>query len=197
MLKRMGFSSSTYVEAVVLLFKDGRFMNVVPLGIKLKNGVFIIRIFKGSRTYKLVAEGMVDSGRICLTNEATAFYLAMFKKEEAMGILKKFCDAFIDFEIINVEPKKNYVVLYGEPKSLEIVDRMPKGFTRASAAIIEAMVWLSKIPYIDKERRSIYENYVRMCIETVYRSSRSKRYRAIARDIVNRLENMISSSFSS
>lgn len=189
-LKKMGFSSSTYLEAVVMFSKGSEAVNVVPLGFILRKGMLIARIFRGSKTYKLVTEGMVDRGRLCITEDAILFYLAIFKKEEALKAFNRFCRAYVDFDIVKVEFRKDHVVLYSKPVGVEIVDRVPKGFVRASAAIVEALVWLSKIPYVDKRRRNLYKNYVKMCINVIYRSSRSRRYRMIARDISKYLQSL-------
>lgn len=189
-LRKIGFSGSTYLETVVVLFRGSEVVNIVPLGFVLKKGTLMARVFRGSKTYKLVAEGAVNRGRLCITRDAMLFYLSIFKKEEALKAFNRLCSAYVDFDIAKVEPRKTHLVLYCRPAGVEIIDRVPKGFIRASAAIIEALVWLSKIPYTDKSRRSLYEDYVRMCISIVYRSSRSRRYRAIAQDISRYLHNL-------
>ncbi|MEM1646580.1 MAG: DUF447 family protein [Ignisphaera sp.] len=191
-IRKMGFSGSTYLEVIAILYRGTEIVNIVPLGFILKKGKLVARIFRGSRTYKLITEGNTDRGRICIAKDATLFYLAIFKKEEALKTFNKLCTAYIDFNIVKVELKRNYANIYGEPVGVKIVDRVPKGFTRASAAVVEALVWLSKIPYVDKRRKAIYENYVKMCVEVIRRSSRSRRYRAIAQDIVKYLQNSTS-----
>lgn len=197
-LKKIGFSSNTYIEAIsILQDKEKKKLNIVPLGFKLKKQYIVARIFRNSRTFNLILDNATRNGFICVTSDAKLFYYSIFEKNKAMNMItsKRICDAVIDFIIEFIDFSKNsnkYITIYLKPLSIEINRRTPRGFTRASALIIEALIWLTKIPYVSKNLRIYYAEYINLCIEGVYRSTTSSLYRSIARNIRNILTQILS-----
>lgn len=195
LLKRIGFSSTTYLEAIALLYSyDDNIVNVVPLGFKLKNGYIVSKIYKGSRTYEAIIGNLVRSGCICITQNARLFYLSIFEKNRAIKLFtnrEDVCDAIIEFAIESTDSEKRGILIYAKPSAIKILRRIPRGFTRASASIIEALVWLTKIPYTPNEKRMELVKHIELCIESIYRSSRSKVYRSIARKIHRKMKEYI------
>lgn len=194
-LRRMGFSSTAYLEAIAVL-KDGRgsVVNVVPLGFRLRGERIAVRIFRGGRTYDIVVGGLAKAGTICVTQDARLFYYSVFDKGKAIEMLSKgrVCNALVDFEIESVETGgRGYALAILRPTEVRISRRTPQGFVRASALAIEALVWLTKIPHVSRGLRLRYAEYVRMCLEGMRRSAKSSTYRAMAKAIEERLRNLI------
>lgn len=195
LLKRIGFSSTTYLEAIALLYgHDGGMVNVVPLGFKLKDGYIVSKIYRGGRTYEAIVGNLVRGGCICITQDARLFYLSIFEKDRAVKLFtnrEDVCDATIEFTIESTNSERSGVLMYAKPSAVKILRRIPRGFTRASASIIEALVWLTKIPYTSKEKRAELIKHVELCLESIYRSSRSKVYRSIARKIYTKMQKYV------
>ncbi|MEM4041164.1 MAG: DUF447 family protein, partial [Ignisphaera sp.] len=187
-LKRIGFSSSTYLEAITILYKDnGDIANIVPLGYRLRDSNIVTKVYRGSRTYQILISNKSKRGCICVTQDAELFYLSIFDKEKAIDLFlnkqKKVCDAVIEFSIEGIENRKDSIVIYVKPLTVKILRKTPRGFTRASALIIEALIWLTKLPYTPETEREKLVKRIEFCLESINRSSRNKKYRLIAREI--------------
>lgn len=185
-LRSMGFSSSTFLETITLMLDgEGNVVNVLPLGIKLLRRKLYARVFKGSKTYEALKKGVIGGGTIYVTQDARLFYLSIFKKSEAVEAIIKgdACDAAVDFNVDSICMGKRYIAIYLKPIAVRIFRKTPRGFSRAPALIIEALVLLTKLPHVDETRRREYISYIRYCIEGVYRSSKSRVYRNIANEI--------------
>ncbi|MEM1678245.1 MAG: DUF447 family protein [Ignisphaera sp.] len=195
LLKRIGFSSTTYLEAVALLYgDDGSIVNVVPLGFKLRDGYIVSKVYRGGRTYEAIVGNLVRSGCICITQDARLFYLSIFEKDRAIKLFtnrEDVCDAIIEFAIESTDSERNSILMYAKPLAVKILRRIPRGFTRASASIIEALVWLTKIPYTSKKKRAELVKHIELCLESIHRSSRSKIYKSIARKIHIKMQKYI------
>ncbi|MCS7111510.1 MAG: DUF447 family protein [Ignisphaera sp.] len=188
LVRRIGFSKTTYLEAIAV-FTDGAgaVLNTVPLGFKLRDGYIVSRVFRGGRTFSIVVSGLARQGYICVTQNPKLFYLSLYEKDRAIQLLntrrRGLCDARVEFSIEFTENHSSSVVIYLKPTAVAISRRIPRGFTRASASIIEALVWLTKIPYARGGRRKRIIEHVEHSLESVSRSSRSSVYRSIARKI--------------
>ncbi|MCS7128318.1 MAG: DUF447 family protein [Sulfolobales archaeon] len=190
LLRRMGFTSNTFLETIALVLNgEGNVVNVLPLGIKLSRGRLYARVFKGSRTYEALKKGVIRRGVICITQDAKLFYLSIFKKNEAIEAIteESACDAAVDFNVDSIHMGKEYIAIYLKPIAIRMLRKIPRGFSRAPALIIEALVWLTKLPYVDEIKRREYISYIRYCIEGIYRSSKSRVYRNIAKEIYEAL----------
>lgn len=194
-LKRIGFSSSTYLEAVAVLQNSkGETLNVVPLGFKLVGGFIVVRVYRGSRTYELVISRGASRGFICVTQDPRLFFYAVFDKAKALALIekKRCCEAVVYFGVDSVEldEQRGYAMVSLRPVDVVVSRRAPRGFTRASAMLIEALVWFTKAVQtpLDRDTKSLYLSYVEMCVRSVYRSTSSGLYRSMARRVLEELK---------
>ncbi|MEM2185171.1 MAG: DUF447 family protein [Candidatus Methanomethylicia archaeon] len=202
-LDSLEFSSDTYIETVTLFYVNGKLMGLMPLGMKKLNSQFFARIFKSSRMYNTILN-LEDLSRvkckICISSNPITFYYAIFKKEKLVKAFmgknysRKFCDACIDATMTSYEKDQEFLKIYLKPIEIYIVRRYPKGFNRASAAIIEALVHYTKIPFVNMEEQKRLILKIEMCMETVYRSSEKPTYRAIIEEIFKRAKNLLLNS---
>uniref|UniRef100_A0A7J3QER4 DUF447 family protein n=1 Tax=Ignisphaera aggregans TaxID=334771 RepID=A0A7J3QER4_9CREN len=70
---------------------------------------------------------------------------------------------------------------------MKILKRYPKGFNRASAAIIEALIYYTKMPFVNEDEKKRALLKIEMCRETVYRSSENPMYRKIIDEIIKKI----------
>jgi len=185
-LKDFGFSSDTYGETIIAFLgsEDGdSIMSLMSMGFKLDDNCELVgRIFMGSLIYNIILEKKLDEMPciVCITRSPQTFYLAVFNK---MMLIKRFkgkrcpktyCDACIDGELIIKGMDSDVIDVSIRPLSIRINRRMPLVFDRASAAIIEALVWYTKIPYVPCNE--VYEilNRLKIYRETVSRASKKE-----------------------
>ncbi len=192
-LLSMGFSEDTFIETVVLVRKDSNIVNVLPLGLKYnRQGILLAKIYRGSRTHDLILKGLANRFTICLTQKPETFYYAIFRKDIIIKTFnevkcpRKLCDACIDTEIQSIEQGEDHLEVNLRTMNIIISQGYPKGFTRASAAIIEALIYYTKLPFISEEEKRKYVERIKIMREIVYRSSKKNIYREMIDDIVDR-----------
>ncbi len=188
----LGFSEDTFGE-VVAFFSWSNSKHVMPLGLKFRNGFLYGRIFKGSKMYTILSDakniGNINC-MVCISSNPMLFYNAVFNKGEVLkccenvDCVKNFCDACIETVVANSIVSDEFVEVFLKPIKIGIYRRIPRVFTRASAAIIEALVWYTKMVFADESRRREYLNRILMLRDVVYRSSLNKVYREIIDDVV-------------
>lgn len=185
-ISRLGLTEETFVETVAL-FHIGDKWDVMALGIKVRNGYLYARIFRGSKTYSDIidSQGLKITCRICITGNPITFYYSIFRKSaltrcySEVKCVKRFCDAYIDAVIEDMRATDSYIEVFLKPTDISVVRRYPRGFNRASAAIIEALVHYTKMGYVDGDEKRKIVLRIEMCRETVYRSSEDPTYRKI------------------
>jgi len=193
LLLSMGFSEDTFIETVVLVRKDNDIINVLPLGLRYdRQGFLLAKIYRGSRTYDLLSKGLANKFTICLTQKPETFFYAIFRKDIIIKTFnevkcpRKLCDACIDTEIKSIEQGEDHLKVDLKPIDTTISQGYPKGFTRASAAIIEALIYYTKLPFVSEEEKRKYVERIKIMREIVYRSSKKSMYREMIDDIVDR-----------
>jgi len=193
----MGFSEKTYSEVIVTLLLDN-FVNSAPIGVLLLDDMLFSRVFKGSRTYELLRKGAKE-GTICVTHDPRLFYYSIIRKEKLKYIFIKGintpclsgCNGYVYFKVVKYNDLGDYLAVYMKPLSVYLRKSIPKTYNRASYAIIEALVYYSKIPYTTPKKICKYVEAIKHCVDIVYHSSRSRTYRAIARDILKRALSLV------
>jgi len=194
-LKDLGFSSDTYGETIIaFLGSEDRdsIMSLMPMGFKLGDNCELVgRIFRGSLIYNIILGKKLDKIPciVCVTRSPQAFYLAVFDKKilirrfEGGRCPRSYCDACINGELTVEGVEDDIINVSIRPLSVKINRRMPLVFDRASAAIIEALVWYTKIPYVPCNE--VYEilSRLRFYRETVSRASK----RGVFLKMINRI----------
>jgi hypothetical protein len=178
------FSTDTWGEVIVSFYNENRVVGLMPLGLKLSEECTLSgRLYAGSRFYNyIISAGITElKCNVCVTQDPVLFYTAIFDKSKAIEILtreallKKYCDicftGFCEFQnrgdIIDLRVKIIEIVLYRE---------LPRVFTRVNAAIIEALIWFTKIPYMECRDLATILEKLEFLREIVYRSTQKKLY---------------------
>jgi hypothetical protein len=194
-LKDFGFSSDTYGETIIA-FLSGEggdsIISLMPMGFKLSDNCELVgRIFKGSFIYNVILEKKISKMPciVCITRSPQTFYLTIFNKKILIRRFKggrcprSYCDACVDGELTVEGVGDDIINVSIRPLSIKINRRVPLVFDRASAAIIEALVWYTKIPYVPCNE--VYEilSRLRFYRETVSRASK----RGVFLKMINRI----------
>ena len=204
-LKRLGFSKGTTSE-VLLSLSLGSEVNVAPMGVRLGEGAeLIIKVFAGCRTYDLIRRGARDYV-VNITSDPALFYYAIFSKSLLKLKPSRWvsaprvagCDAYVEAERSGVSYGRGYLILRLRPIHVEYRRVLPKVYSRAAPAVIETLVYYTKLPYLKKsgKLREAEELLKRMlaCAEVVERCTRSRRLRSILRSVIAGAEGIIKGS---
>ncbi|MDK6029204.1 DUF447 family protein [Ignisphaera sp. 4213-co] len=199
-LLELGFSENTYAETVALFLWNSN-KHVMALGLRFRNGFLYSRVFKGSKMYEVLRSSEKAENIqciVCISSNPVLFYNAVLNKSEVLKCFenlecfKSFCDASIETVVANSIVSDEFVEVFLKPIKIGIYRRIPRVFTRASAAIIEALVWYTKMVFADESRRREYLNRILMLRDVVYRSSLNKVYREIIDDVVVHAQSYVS-----
>jgi len=201
-LKRLGFSKGTTSE-VLLSLSLGSEVNVAPMGVKLgENAELIIKVFAGCRTYDLIRRGARDYV-VNITSNPLLFYYAIFGKDSLKLRPSRCvsaprvagCEAYVEAERKGVDYGRDYLILHLRPIHIEYRRVLPKAFCRAAPAVIEALVYYTKIPYLKKSGKSREAEgmlkRILACAEVVGHCTRSRRLRSILRNVIERAEGIL------
>jgi len=147
-LEELGFTGHTFSEVVLALGLNGR-VHIQPLGVKLGRGLLWARVFRTTRLYSLVSEGL--RGSLNITYEPAAFFEPVFYGrplglEIAEGPLGPFLpssSACVFIEVAGMEEERDFKIVYFRPLRTEVL-RPPRAFNRAFPALLEALVYFSR-----------------------------------------------------
>uniref|UniRef100_A0A7C4BCA6 DUF447 family protein n=1 Tax=Ignisphaera aggregans TaxID=334771 RepID=A0A7C4BCA6_9CREN len=203
-LPYLGFSSDTWGEVVVVFFSDNSVVGLMPLGLRLSEGCTLAgRLYRGSRLYDYIITTRVSELQcnVCITEEPQLFYLAIFEKDRAAKVFgkcacpKRFCDACLiglcRFHYIEGEDVARLVV---NVEKVYFRKKIPRVFVRASAALVEALVWLTKMPYMRCNESEEALKRIELLKEVVYRSTQRERYIKLIEAIYARARKLVNSS---
>lgn len=196
MLRYLGFSRDTWGETVVVFYIDNDVVNIMPLGLKILDEDMCTlygRILRGSKFYSYIVEKNLSDTEccICVSQESQLFFWAIFEKNRLVEIFsdnknfEELCDAYL-VSICRFSIKEDSVDVVILVKEVTVNRRYPRVFTRANAAIIEALIWLTKIPHIECSNLRNTLKYIEFLRNTVYRSSQSKLYNLLIDSIYSR-----------
>ncbi len=192
LLLNIGLNKDIFIESVVVVKNNDEIINVLPLGLKYDRGFLIANVYRGSRTYELLSNGLANKFTICITQKPETFFYAIFRKDIAIKLFteskcsRKLCDVCIDAEIRDIEQEDQFIRVVLHPVQAIVVHGYPKGFTRASAAIIEALIYFTKMSFATEEEKRKYFERIKLMKEIVYRSSERGIYRELIDDIVDK-----------
>ncbi len=193
----LGFSVETYGETVIAFYNDNYVViNIMPMGFKLDSKTCTLngRIFNGSILYKLITEKNLTSIKcsICVTKNPQLFYLSIFDKRKILRRFDKgrcprsYCDVCIHGMMHVDEVTSDYIKVFFRPLSIKYNSKSPKVFDRASAAVIEALVWYTKMPYVSCGELDNILIRLRMCLDTVLRASTNEKIKNIINDVYSK-----------
>jgi len=201
-LRRLGFNSVTYAETLLTIsLKNDK--NVAPIGFKLFRGLLKARIYANTRTYNMINTGAKEFV-VNITRDPKLFFYAIFNKEAIRYVHSKLvsapriagCNAYIECDLDRIIHRRGYITIYIKPRLIDYKKIMPTAYNRAEPAIIEAIVYYTKIKhYLDigeLEKALNMYNRVRYCRDTVYHSTAKRSLRELIDKIVSFTEKMLS-----
>ncbi len=201
LLRKIGFLEKTYNETIVLVNKD----IMMPLGIYVDNGVFYARVYKGSKLYNYLSRPRMNNelveAYLCIPSTPLLFYIVIFEKNKVIPIEKrglicfKDCSACIKCNIQKIRVERESYVIKLTPIKVVVLKKMPRVYHRFEHAIVEALVYYTKIPYVSRRKALEYLKKILWCREIVYHSTYSRKYRRIINNIVNRSIDVYNSVF--
>jgi len=131
----------------------------------------------------------VSHATICVSSNPLHFYYAVFDKSRlkytcrsVAGVdypLINGCDAYIYCSLYKRIARSDRVIVWFKPVEVEIREKYPRVFNRGLYAIVEALVYYTKLEYASNSDRLKYVKYIEQCRESVYRSCKSRRLRSI------------------
>ena len=197
LLHRLGFNCETFSETIVVL-GDEREYYISPLGVKLCGDKLVARIFKNTKLHKMVASHCRECS-ICVTSDPLLFYKAVLDRSSLRVIASRRvavpsidgCDAYVEGRVGEKKDKGLYTEISISPLDVSYEEKPPSTYNRAGPAIIEALVYITKIPYFEKSEQERFYIKILWCREIVYHSSTSELLRRIIDDIVARANNII------
>ncbi len=196
-LRKMGFSSTTYSEVIITLTKGGEKYSM-PIGVKYLRKRFEGRIYRKTRIADIILS-QPEKISVCVTRDPIIFYRAVLEKEKLEYIEVSHyeapcivgCDACIICNIESISETNEWLRIVLNPVHTVIYNVYPRPFHRVEYGIVEALVYYTKLPYVDRATAEKYYNYILVFRETVYRSTTDKKYRAIIDKIVAKAKEVL------
>ena len=185
------FYRNAYNEVIVTTVLDDGYYSM-PLGIRLSDNSLIARVFKGSRLYDALSSRSTIDASICITLNPLLFYYAVIKKESLKYNVVddipciKDCDACIGGRLKVIETINDYIRALFEPHKISILNPYPRPYVRGSAALIEALVHYTKIPYIPQDAAERLFHFIEAALYAVERSTNDPTIRNAIREIYER-----------
>ena len=199
-LAELGFSSDTWGEVVVVFYSESKVVGLMPLGLKLtENCTLTGRLYSGSRLYNHITSTKITElkCKVCVTQDPLLFYTAVFEKSRGAEIFareecpREHCDMCIT-GLCRFHSRGEIIDLKIEVEEYVLCRDMPRVFTRATAAIIEALVWLTKLPHAECKDLSVVLERVEFLVRVVEKSSQRKLYKELAEFIHSRALELVS-----
>ena len=195
-LRRLGFSSTGYSE-VILSIRLGGKTNAAPMGVTLRGNSLLLKVYRGSTTYKMLTGGARDCV-LNITCDPKFFYYALLEKDNLRYSASKAvmspriigCDGYVECVIGEILQRKGWIQVYLDPVLATARKKIARVYSRAGPALIEAMVYMTKLDAEGLERKDAEEAFlrVRLSVETVYRTTRNRRYREMADRVLEEAE---------
>jgi hypothetical protein len=198
-LNRFGFKKGCIAEIILTTYNPDGTGNAAPMGAEYKNkGLIKLSPFKTSNTYRNLDNG----SRACInvTNNPILFLVTAFKEEHLVyfpepridkDLRLESADAHIFAEQIEKrylsEIRSNY--LY-QIKTIEIIENIPKLFSRGKAQAIEAVILATRIKVFNKTNKKVREliEQYKKCKQIVCRISSNESDEV---QVIKTLDNLI------
>ncbi len=193
-IKKLGFNKWVYGETIAISYKDYSIGSIMPLGVLFNGQLLYARIYKGSSMYTSVMDLGYSNISINICNDPILFYYAIFNKDVLMDKVVysngfphiRTCDAYIATKVSRIDRYRDYIMVYMVPVNAVIKRKQPRVYNRAAFAIIEALVYYTKLQYVSKDLASKYIEMIKFFTNIVYRSSSRRIHRKIIKDVLDR-----------
>lgn len=193
---RSMFYRDAYNEVIATVTMNDEFYSM-PLGLRLSNNSLIARVFKGSRLYDVLhSRGAVDAS-ICITSNPLLFYYAVVRKDSLRYRIIdntpciEDCDACIGGRLGVAGKANNHVRIVFEPHRILILNPWPHPYVRGSAALIEALVHYTKIPYVSRTEAARLIGFIEAAVYAVEKSTTDDGLREAIRDVYRRASKLL------
>lgn len=201
--RQMGFNCSSYSETIVVV-GDKREYYVAPLGLKLCGRNLVARIYRDTGLHRFLKTrlGKEKIGvSVCVTNDPVLFYKTVLHRDQvevevvretdSFTPVVKGCSGYVTGYVDRFYEKSLFLELYIEVDKAWYTKVIPKTIVRAEYAVIEALVYLTKIPYYDSSYQEELYRRITWCQDIVYRSTENIVLRKIINEIVGRAEQVV------
>lgn len=196
LLKKMGFHTLTYNEVIITIMKNNVEYSM-PIGLKRVKNRLIGRIYRETRLASILSKD-IKKATICVSKNPLLFYYVVLEREKLRYTRIREgeacivdCEACIICNIKDFSRIGKWIKIELEPIHIIIENIYPRVYHRADYGIIEALIYYTKIPYVDQALAMKYYEYLKVFRETVYRSSGDKRLRDIIDNIIVRAEKIL------
>lgn len=194
-LEKLGFSERSYSE-VILSVRVGGEVNAAPMGILLRDGMPLIKVYRGGKTHRLLAGGARDCV-LNVTSDPALFYRSVLDKERIVFVEAKKvssprvygCDAYAECLVSKAEDRGDYLEAVLEPVLVEARRRDARAYCRAGPAVLEALVHFTKLLYfrgVDRGKAEELLGRIRIFVDIVYHTTMDRELRSMADDILDR-----------
>ncbi|MEM3737076.1 MAG: DUF447 family protein [Candidatus Bathyarchaeia archaeon] len=205
-LIKLGFTKGETVEVIVSTYNGRGEPNAAPMGVTLEEGRLVIRPYLTSHTYlNLVVKGC---GVVNLTSDPELFYRTAVKGRSEMEAVPcewfiaaesvdaprlKGAEAYLEFQVvgqskISVERAQFICVA----SRLEVKKVYPKPYSRATFALIESIIYATKVrEYLSSGRVKEVEPLLLLINhykDLIGRVAPASRYALLMADLVSKVE---------
>lgn len=198
LLEDIGFKKNSIVEAILVTKNKDGSVNPAPMGVtRVKDNIVKLKPFKSSKTH----QNLTINRMACIntTQDPLLFLATAFKEEineidfgqisSEMRILR--AEAHIFIKIIDVKEISKYRSTFlSEVSSIELIDRVPKVFSRGRASSIDAIIHATRLKVFKDKKGERTDNLLekfQICKKNVYRVSSKKSDAAKVINILQRL----------
>ncbi len=191
-LKKMGFSEYTFSETIAILW-NGNIYKVMPLGVKLIHRRLYFRVYRSTSFYNLLERGASNIS-LNITFNPLDFYNAVLYKDRVKVVYGSidrsyFIEdsyAYIIGRIASIADKggREYVEVFMVPIRYRVLKSDPWVYNRAFSAIVEALIYYTKIPFLGEYKALDLIHRISILKETIYHSTAKPLYRKIIDDIL-------------
>jgi len=209
-LRELGFSPTTFSETIVVTEISNGIWNCAPMGVKLENGNLYFYVYEGARTLDALRRKKYLT--INIVYDVSVFMKCIFKKcsnEELYEPSSKFpiphiasADAYIECELLSLKEVNGKFKAVCKPINVVIKRSIPRTFNRAFPAIIEALIYYTKIkPFkrlkLKRELKKLIERLIH-CKYIVEHSTSNREYleyiEKIISEVLKELEEIANSA---
>lgn len=160
-LRRSGFTDGGIVEIVLVTRNREGSPNAAPMGIKLVDGYFELKPYKGSKTHENIKRGGLAT--VNVTHDPTIFLATSFKEEiRNQPLITTDLTLSASDISINIELKEEitstaeYSIYYALPTKIVSKKGYPIVYSRGRSAAIEAIIHTTRVKvFIDQGRDSL------------------------------------------
>lgn len=190
LLKRIGFSKTTFSETIITINCISEYYTT-PIGFKIDKGELVARVYKNTKLFEFLIRSDCKYC-LCITSNPLLFYRSVLDRsslkyrfiEEIGAECIDKCDMYVKLDRIRVIDRGNYVFINFKPINVIVINKYPRVFRRVDYAFIEALIYYTKLPFVDREIRLNLLERIKWCREVIYRSSKYRLYRELINNIV-------------